>query len=309
MTAKDQIAAMLNELMGPGRNNDTNLDLNFRDHNVCKSFLAGFCPHEEFVNTKADIGPCKYIHDENLRIAYRKSDSFEKLGYERQFYRFLVRIQDDMKRKIEKNKERLALTQGGQNLDESTKKHLQDKINRLEREMADYVEHAEKAGLKGDLDKSQKYVKKAEEVNQELESVRKLLDPPPPEYTAGYKDPNAPKPMRICEVCGSFLIIGDVQQRIDDHMQGKQHLGFAKIASTIQELKEKFADADDKLPEKRSRSRSPTRNRDDRARSQKSDLSYKSGSGRYDEKRGLKRSGSREHRHRSRSPLYKNIRR
>ena len=30
MTAKDQIAAMLNELMGPGRNQDKNLDLNFR---------------------------------------------------------------------------------------------------------------------------------------------------------------------------------------------------------------------------------------------------------------------------------------
>jgi hypothetical protein len=40
--------------------------------------------------------------------------------------------------------------------------------------MAEYVEVAEKAGLKGDLDRSQKYVKKAEEVNLELESARKV---------------------------------------------------------------------------------------------------------------------------------------
>jgi hypothetical protein len=58
-------------------------------------------------------------------------------------------------------------------MDESTKKNLMGKMDRLESEMAEYVELAEKAGLKGDLDRSQKYVKRAEEVNQELDSVRK----------------------------------------------------------------------------------------------------------------------------------------
>ena len=308
MTAKDQIAAMLNELMGPGRNQDKNLDLNFRDPNVCKFFLAGFCPHDEFVNTKADLGACKFIHDENLRIAYRKSDQFEKLGYERQFFRFLQRVDDDMKRKIERNKERLALTQGAQHMDESTKKNLMGKMDRLESEMAEYVELAEKAGLKGDLDRSQKYVKRAEEVNQELDSVRKLLDPqpPPPEYNTGYKDPNAPKPMRICDVCGSFLIIGDSQQRIIDHMEGRQHLGFSRIASAIQEMKEKYRDL---TPERgrHSRSRSPlrsrSRSREDRAKSQKSDSSHKGSSHHHSHR--SKRSPAREERDRrrhSRSP-------
>lgn len=59
-------------------------------------------------------------------------------------------------------------------MDESTKKHLNEKIGRLEKEMAEYVEIAEKAGLKGDLDRSQRYVKRAEEVNQELDAVRKV---------------------------------------------------------------------------------------------------------------------------------------
>lgn len=58
------------------------------------------------------IGLCQYYHDENLRIAYRNSRDFEKLGYERSFYRFLCKMHDDMMRKIQKNKERLALTQG-----------------------------------------------------------------------------------------------------------------------------------------------------------------------------------------------------
>lgn len=33
------------------------------------------------------------------------------------------------------------------------------------------------------------------------------------------------KQMEVCEVCGAFLIVGDAQQRIDDHLMGKQHMG------------------------------------------------------------------------------------
>ena len=43
--------------------------------------------------------------------------------------------------------------------------------------------------------------------------------------------------MEVCEVCGAFLIVGDSQTRVDDHLMGKQHMGFAKIKATIEEIK------------------------------------------------------------------------
>ena len=45
------------------------------------------------------------------------------------------------------------------------------------------------------------------------------------------------KQMEVCEVCGAFLIIGDAQSRVDDHLMGKQHQGYAKIKTTVEELK------------------------------------------------------------------------
>lgn len=45
--------------------------------------------------------------------------------------------------------------------------------------------------------------------------------------------------MEVCEVCGAFLIVGDAQSRVDDHLMGKQHMGYAKIKSTVEELKVK----------------------------------------------------------------------
>ena len=48
------------------------------------------------------------------------------------------------------------------------------------------------------------------------------------------------KQMEVCEVCGAFLIVGDAQSRVDDHLMGKQHMGYAKIKAAIAELKVKF---------------------------------------------------------------------
>lgn len=44
------------------------------------------------------------------------------------------------------------------------------------------------------------------------------------------------KQMEICEVCGAFLIVGDAQQRIDDHLMGKQHMGYARLKASVEEM-------------------------------------------------------------------------
>lgn len=43
--------------------------------------------------------------------------------------------------------------------------------------------------------------------------------------------------MQVCEVCGSYLIIGEAQHRLDDHIMGKQHVGFAMLRKTMDDIK------------------------------------------------------------------------
>lgn len=50
---------------------------------------------------------------------------------------------------------------------------------------------------------------------------------------------NQEKQMEVCEICGAFLIVGDAQQRIEDHLTGKQHLGYSKLRKAVEELHEK----------------------------------------------------------------------
>ena len=84
-----EIAAMLDELMGRGRNEEAGKQadrgithiydsstyffylVSYKDPEVCHYYVCGFCPHELFVNTRADLGPCKKIHDEAIRKEYQ----------------------------------------------------------------------------------------------------------------------------------------------------------------------------------------------------------------------------------------------
>ena len=47
------------------------------------------------------------------------------------------------------------------------------------------------------------------------------------------------RPMEVCEICGAMLFIDDAPQRLDDHIQGKQHVGYARIRAYIGERQKK----------------------------------------------------------------------
>ena len=44
--------------------------------------------------------------------------------------------------------------------------------------------------------------------------------------------------MEVCTVCGALLVVGDVQQRIDEHLMGKQHAGYARIRAFVEAEKQ-----------------------------------------------------------------------
>ena len=45
--------------------------------------------------------------------------------------------------------------------------------------------------------------------------------------------PGSTKEMEVCTVCGALLIVNDAQQRVDEHMQGKQHVGYTMIRAYV----------------------------------------------------------------------------
>lgn len=80
---------------------------------ICTHYLVCFCPHELFVNTKADLGPCPRMHDDQLRQKYQdQAPSYKKTLFETDFIRAAEKMIADIEGKIKRGKMRIALANG-----------------------------------------------------------------------------------------------------------------------------------------------------------------------------------------------------
>lgn len=196
----------------------------FTDDDVCKHYLAGgFCPSELFVNTKSDLGPCDKIHDENLREEYLKNSENDRYGWERDFYDYLQMLVMDLDRKIKRGKERVEMKTEEP---AANKEEKEEKMILLESKIEAIVKEIEVLGNAGNIREAVKKMKELDEKNSEFATLK------------GDKvDSKLKKPMEVCEVCGAILVVNDCSQRLDAHLQGKQHSGYKKIREALEQNK------------------------------------------------------------------------
>ncbi|KAF9427490.1 Luc7-like protein 3, partial [Podila epigama] len=215
---------------------------------VCKHFLVKFCPNSLFTNTKSDLGNCDLVHDEKLREEYQKSPDKDQYRYEEDFFEYLTYLHNDLERKIRRGKERKD-KEVDETLLNPRKDEKEEKIVMLEQKIKDTLAKVEEAGEEGRVDEAQVLTDQVEKMQQDLQHLKQE------------------NKMEVCHVCGAFLVMNDTSNRLDAHLQGKQHTGYQKIHETYEELK--------KLRGERSRGRGggdryheggPTRDHGDRDR-------------------------------------------
>lgn len=253
--------------------------------------MVKFCPHELFVNTRADLGPCGRLHDDEAKQKYEEArPSSRKRQFEDEFLYFCNSMLNDVDRKIQKGRQRLALMQKDQPAQTQASKY-REQLNNLNGRIKKLVAEAEEAGTRGDVDQAQDLMILCEQLKEERDALvtqydnmanskdgdKPLTAPKPPiisnssprsymddndndksppshhsdddtsSILTGDKKLNAwmqdmghmpEKQMEVCEVCGAFLIVGDAQQRIEDHLMGKQHLGYSKLRKAVEEIHE-----------------------------------------------------------------------
>lgn len=282
----DDARKLLDSLMGSHRNADkkevqARKGNNFRDDNVCKFYLVGFCPqHEElFVSTKRDIGMCDKVHSDAMKEELEAHADREryKAEYEKSLLRYLeelVRLADDWVAR-----ERRNIANANQQIEEVGPNEIaKAEIKRLNAQAATLLKEAEDCAESGNVEESKAKLDLADEVKQkagEWENKAKAL-----------------RTEDVCEVCGSRMESGDAQRARFRHLEGKIHLGYKRIREFLGELKERVEkrrkDPDSK---DRRRSRSPrgedrdrTRDRDRRREGGKEKEKEPSKGGRDDRK-------------------------
>ncbi|KAF9970592.1 Luc7-like protein 3 [Actinomortierella ambigua] len=192
-----------------------------------------FCPNSLFTNTKSDLGSCDLVHDERLRDDYQKAPDKEKYGYEQDFFDYLSQLVHDLERKIRRGKERKD-KEVDETLLNPRKDEREEKIIILEQKIKETLAKVEEAGEEGRVDEAQSLTEQVEKMQKELQHLKET-DGVNPIFRQENK-------MEVCHVCGAFLVMNDTSNRLDAHLQGKQHTGYQKIQETYEAMKKERGD-------------------------------------------------------------------
>ncbi|CAH1794880.1 unnamed protein product [Owenia fusiformis] len=313
MSAHEQMKAMLDQLMGTGRDGENNkYKVRFDDPKVCKSFLLSCCPHDILASTRMDLGECSSIHDLALRADYEKASKSQDYYFDIDAMEHLSNFIGECDKRTEQAKRRLKETQE-ELTDEGSLKA--DIIHALGEQIGTKMARAEELGAQGNVEESMKIMEEMEELKKQKTQAEEYRNSMPASTYQQQK-------LRVCEICSAYLGIHDNDRRLADHFGGKLHLGFIEIREKLAKLKEKVADrrlqremereqrklereAEDerrKAERSRSRSRSKSKRRRSRSRSRSRSRKHRSRSRSKDRhRRKRSRSRSRDRRRRSRS--------
>lgn len=282
-------AQLLDELMGRNRNiapNEKKKELNWEDQEFCPFYLVKFCPHDLFVNTRADLGACAKVHDEEAKKLFQQAKAYKKIHYQEEFIRFCSQMVNEVERKIQKGKTRLALSTKNETppVPQTQAQKNQEQIDILNERINNLELEAEQAGTDGNVEQAQGLMKLCDQLKEERDALKKQMESGhwSVEFAAAQE-----KQMEVCEVCGAFLIVGDAQQRIDDHLSGKQHVGFSKLKTAVEEIQEVIK----ATREERRKSEDKHRERERDREKRKERVDEKS---RVDKKRGRESRGEKE---------------
>lgn len=199
--------------------------LSLTDPKVCRSFLAGTCPHDLFTNTKQDLGPCPRVHADGLKTEYESlSDAARRdLRFEYDYLRDLSKYIDDCNRRIDAAQRRLEKTP-----DEIRQTNVLLKaISDLSQTVAAGLAEVEVLGDMGEVGRAYEEffrVRQAQQAKGERERELKALSD-----TSG---PSGHQKLQVCDVCGAYLSRLDNDRRLADHFYGKMHLGYAQMRKT-----------------------------------------------------------------------------
>jgi len=227
---------LLEQLMGDqfaGSIASKTANLTLTSPQVCRSYLAGTCPHDLFTNTKQDLGPCPKFHPEHLKIEYDALSPSEKQknGFEYDYMRDMQKYIDDCNRRIDGAQRRLEKTPDEIRRTNALLKTISDLSKTINTGLLEIQVLGEMGSVS--LAASEFFkVRTAKMAKEQAEHDLKSLSD-----TSG---PSGHQKLQVCDVCGAYLSRLDNDRRLADHFYGKMHLGYAQMRKTYERLQQEM---------------------------------------------------------------------
>ncbi|XP_031268054.1 luc7-like protein 3 [Pistacia vera] len=270
----DAQRALLDELMGAARNLTEEekkgyKEVKWDDKEVCAFYMVRFCPHDLFVNTRSDLGPCPRIHDPKLKESFEKSTRHDAYvpKFEAELAQFCEKLVMDLDRRVRRGRERLS-----QEVEPAppvpVPEEKSEQLSVLEEKIKNLLEQVEALGEAGKVDEAEALMRKVELLN--IEKTALTQQPQNEKLLMMAQE----KKMALCEICGSFLVANDAAERTQSHITGKQHIGYGMVRDFITEYKtakEKAREEERLVREKEAEERRKQREKEYESRKRRSD--------------------------------------
>ncbi|KAI4323787.1 hypothetical protein L6164_023365 [Bauhinia variegata] len=261
----DAQRALLDELMGTARNLTEEerkgyKEISWDDKEVCGFYMVRFCPHDLFVNTRSDLGPCPRIHDQKLKESFEQSPRHDAYvpKFEAELAHFCEKLVMDLDRRVRRGQERLA-----QEVEPPPPSPLttekSEQLAVVEEKIKNLLEQVESLGEAGKVDEAEALMRKVEALNAEKAA---LTQQPQNDKVLMLAQE---KKMALCDICGSFLVANDAAERTQSHVTGKQHVGYGMVRDFLSEhkaAKEKAREEERLAQEKEAEERRKQREKD-----------------------------------------------
>lgn len=203
--------------------------MSLNDPKVCRSYIAGTCPHDLFTNTKQDLGMCPKVHSDALKAEYDALSPAEKAkhGFDYDYMRDLQKYIEECNRRIEIAQRRLDKTPDEIRQTNQLLRAIGDLNETIAQGLVE-VEVLGEAGLVGLAMDELVRVRQTTQAKTDREKELKSLSD-----TSG---PSGHQKLQVCDVCGAYLSRLDNDRRLADHFYGKMHLGYAQMRKTYEAL-------------------------------------------------------------------------
>jgi hypothetical protein len=189
-----------------------------------------------------------FKNDPNMEYYERK--------YESELIDFLERVVTKVDDKIRRSMNRLDAPipenlaksiSDRMNQPNEVRDNLMDQIANLNDKINYYLEQAERKGEDGLIDESEALFKEIEDMKSKKAELETQLEMN-----------MSKKQMAVCEICGAMQAATDTDKRLTTHLEGKLHMGFAKIRNCMAELKDKQEEHKRKRVAEGKRERTPS---------------------------------------------------
>jgi len=235
----DEAKKLLDSLMGTHRNVDrreakARKGNNFKEVNICKFYLVGFCPkHEDlFHSTKRDIGRCPKVHSEAMKLEFEEHPDKDKFmgEYERQLKNYL----EELTRGADDNvaRETRNIQAANQQIEEAgPNETAKAEIQKLNDQAAALLLEAEALAEAGKFNESKVKLELANGIKKRAGDWEEKA--------------RAPRTEGVCKVCGSRLESRDPSKAKFRHEDGKIHAGFVKIRQWLADIRKRVREREE----------------------------------------------------------------